>query len=153
MDQSSVSFWQNHSIRFLEMALQADRREVLSSPDGYARVGREECGDSLEIYLMVRDGTIRAASFETNGCLYVVACANTVTFLAEGKTFAEAQKIVPEDIMAYLETLPEEEAHCAELAVAGLRTAIADAREIDRSPWKKAYRDSKMSYGRPRPRT
>lgn len=153
MEQSNLSFWQNHSVNFLEMALQSDRREVLNNPDGFARVGREECGDMLEIYLMIRDGVIHTAGFETNGCLYVVACANTVTCLAQGKTVAEAMNISSEDVMVFLETLPEKEKHCADLAVAGLRAAIAEAREMERSPWKKAYRESKMSYGRPKPRT
>ena len=153
MEQGKANFWEVHSIHFLDMALQAGRRETLSSPDGYAKVGREECGDALEIFLMMRDDVIRSASFETNGCLYVVACANTITFLAEGKSVTEAMRITPEEIMAYLETLPPEEQHCADLAVEALRSAIAEAREMQRCPWKKAYRDSKMNYARPRPKT
>ena len=138
MDQASVDFWQNHSLRFLEMALRTDRREVLRNADGYAKLGRE-CGDIIEIFLVVRNGQIKSAAFETNGCLYAVVCANAAVHLVQGKTLQEAQALAPESVIDYLETLPPEENHCAEQAIQVLRLAIADARENERQPWKKFY--------------
>jgi nitrogen fixation protein NifU and related proteins len=128
MDNSSFDFWQNHSLRFLEMAFRTDKRETLERPDGYGKRSRE-CGDTLEIFLMVRDGKITSASFETNGCLYSAACANTVVYMAEGKTLEEAREIKPEHIIDYLETLPAAESHCARLAVRSLHAALADVRD------------------------
>ena len=138
MDQASIDFWQNHSLRFLEMALRNDRREVLRNADGYAKLGRE-CGDAIEIFLVVRNGRIQSATFETNGCLYAVACANAAVHLAQGLTLQEALALAPETVVNYLETLPLEENHCAEQAIQALRLAIADARENERQPWKKFY--------------
>jgi nitrogen fixation protein NifU and related proteins len=126
MSQGSMSFWERHSVRFLEMALQADRRETLVSPDGYGKHTRE-CGDTVEIFLIMRNGKIESVSFETNGCLYSAACANAVAHLAEGKNLEEAKSVTPETVVEFLETLPEDEDHCALLAVTALRHALEDA--------------------------
>lgn len=138
MNQESVDFWQQHSIKFLEMALMAGRREVLKNPDGYGKRTRD-CGDTIELFLTVRDGKIVNASFETNGCIYSVACANAVIRLVEGKSIQEAWLITPEMIADYLETLPGKEFHCAELAVQTLFLALANCQQNERNPWKKFY--------------
>ena len=138
MEQSNMDFWQQHSLNFLEMALRNDKREALANPDGYAKRARQ-CGDTVEIFLTIRDRRIVNAAFETNGCLYSVACANTVVHLAEGMSVQEAWEINPERVADYLETLPKEEFHCARLAVQTLHLALADARDVDRNPWKKFY--------------
>jgi len=138
MDQATIDFWRNHSLQFLEMALRTDTREVLRNADGYARTARE-CGDTVEIFLVVRNGRIHSASFETDGCLFAVVCANAAVHLVQGKTLQEALALSPENIVDYLQTLPPEENHCAEQAIQVLRLAIADARENERQPWKKFY--------------
>ncbi len=138
MDQATIDFWQNQSLHFLEMALRTDKRRVLRDADGFGRLSRE-CGDTVEIFLMVRNGFIRSAAFETDGCLFAVVCANTVAHLVEGKTLQEALALVPENVVDYLETLPPAEHHCAEQAIQTLRLAIADARENERQPWRKFY--------------
>jgi nitrogen fixation protein NifU and related proteins len=139
MDQASVDFWQKHSLRFLEMVFRVDKREVLRHPDGYGKSTRE-CGDSIEIFLCVRDEVIVSASFETNGCLYAVACANAAVHLAQGKKLSEALEVTAQSIVDYLETLPEAEKHCADLARRALYLALASMHETGRNPWKKFYR-------------
>jgi nitrogen fixation protein NifU and related proteins len=139
MNQSSAEFWQHHSVRFLEMVFRADRRETLSNADGCGKKTRE-CGDTMEIYLVVRNGRVQSASFECNGCLYAVACVNAAVNLVEGMSLDEAWKLSPQMVVDYLESLPPEETHCAEQAIETLRLALADARESERQPWKKLYR-------------
>ncbi len=141
MNVDSMSFWQDHSLRFLEMAFRNDRRESLSQPDGYGRQTRQ-CGDTVEIYLLLRDGIIHSASFETNGCIYSVACANAAVHLCLGKSLEEAMDVTAPAIVECLETLPEPERHCADLAAAALRQALMDARETLKRPWRRLYRSS-----------
>lgn len=113
-------------MKFLEMAYKADRRERLENPDGFGtKTG--ECGDTVAFFLTIEDGLIKAASFQINGCLNTAACANTVGELAEGRTLDEAWAITPEDVVGYLETLPAEHTHCAELAVGAFYLALADS--------------------------
>ncbi|NLI32242.1 MAG: iron-sulfur cluster assembly scaffold protein [Deltaproteobacteria bacterium] len=138
MDQSSMEFWQQHSSRFLKMVFQSDKRESLQHPDGYGKATRE-CGDTIEIFLIIRHGAIRSASFQSHGCIYSIACANALVSLVEGKTLEEALQITPDAIIDYLETLPKEESHCAILAVRALHAALMDTREVERQPWKKFY--------------
>ena len=110
MDQTTAEFWENHSVRFLEMVVNTDKRGSIDNADGYGNAGRE-CGDSLEIFLNVEDGTIRSAYFETDGCLYTVACGNAAVHLVEDKTVGEALALTTYDIVNCLETLPEAELH------------------------------------------
>ena len=131
-------FWQEHSLRYLEMAFRNDRRGIIANPDGYGkRTG--DCADTVEIYLTVRDGRIQSVSYETNGCMNTNACANTVAELAEGRNVEEAWEITAEDVISYLETLPPQHTHCAELAVGALYLALANYHELKRHPWKKLY--------------
>jgi nitrogen fixation protein NifU and related proteins len=120
-----LDFWQKHSLSFLEMALRADKRERLRPASGHG-LAQGACGDTVEIFIQVRDDCIGGASFETDGCLYTIACANTVVHLVEGKSLQYAQNLEPESIHGFLQTLPQEEFHCAELAVEALRMALAN---------------------------
>ena len=138
MEQKKFDFWQDHSLHYLEMAFRTDRREVIKQPDGYGkRTG--DCGDIVEMYLTVRNGCIRSVSFETNGCLNTNACANTVSHLAEGKTIDQAWEIMSDNVIEFLETLPEENYHCAELAVEAFYRALNNYQDLQRNSWKKPY--------------
>lgn len=138
MEKSERNFWQDHSVRFLEMALRTDRMETVASPDGMGkRTG--ECGDTVEFFVMMDGDRVRRVSFQTKGCLNTVACANTVAEMAEGRSLEEAWDIRPEEVAAFLETLPDREFHCAELAVGALYLALSDVKRRRREPWKKLY--------------
>jgi nitrogen fixation NifU-like protein len=137
-NRNNFNFWQDHSLHYLEMAFRSDRREAIDHPDGYGkRTG--QCGDTVEIFLAVRNEKIESVSFQTDGCMNTNACANTVACLAEGKKIDQAWEISPEDVIGYLGTLPPEETHCAEVAVGAFYLALANLRELERSPWKKPY--------------
>jgi len=82
------------------------------------------CGDTVETFLRIRDGTISDITFRTDGCGFTIACASYVTRTAKGRTIEEALQISPEDVDTYFEGLPEEHKHCAKLSVMTLRAAI-----------------------------
>jgi len=141
MKPEKFDFWQNHSLRYLEMALRRDRCEIIKKPDGYGkRVG--VCGDTVEIYLTVCGDRIQSVAYQTDGCMNTNACANTVAELAEGRKIDEAWDITPDDVIAYLETLPPANVHCAELAAGALYLALVNYKELKRQPWKKLYANS-----------
>jgi nitrogen fixation NifU-like protein len=87
------------------------------------------CGDTMEIYLRLDGEHIKQASFMTDGCGPTVACGSMLTQMATGVSLDEAAKIGPEDLIVALDGLPEENVHCAELAVNALREAIASGVE------------------------
>ena len=128
MNAANFNFWRDHSERYLKMAFQYDRRERIATPDGYGkRIGA--CGDTVEMFLAVRQGKIEHVSFDTNGCVNTNACGNSVAELAEGLTLEDAWEITPENVIDFLETLLPENYHCAELAVGALYLALADCKK------------------------
>ena len=127
-----------YSPRYLEMATQMDKRRIIKDPNGYGkRTG--ECGDTVEIFLIVQKNRIHSVSFITNGCINTHACANCVAFLSEGKSIAKAWEITPEKVINFLETLPEENTHCAELAMGAFYLALVNFQEFKHAPWKRLY--------------
>ena len=138
MDDNRFEFFRDHSRQFLEMALRTDRIEKMKFPDGYGkRVGN--CGDTVEIFIQVDRRKVKRVTFLVEGCLNTTACCNTVARLAEGESVDLAWEISPEDVAAYLETLPQDHKHCAELSVGALYLALLNYQENNRAPWKRMY--------------
>jgi nitrogen fixation NifU-like protein len=98
------------------------------------------CGDTMQIYLKVKDSRVANASFWTDGCGPSIASGSMVTELAKGKTVPEAQKITQQDVLDALGGLPEESLHCALLAANTLKQAIKDYLASKKEPWKRAYK-------------
>ncbi|MBB1094536.1 iron-sulfur cluster assembly scaffold protein [Rhodopseudomonas palustris] len=123
--KSTFDFWQDHSDQFLVMANLWDRRTAMENPDA---IGRKtgDCGDSITIYLAVKKGIVEHLSYELEGCINTNACANVLAVLVEGKPVEFCWNVTPADIIDYLQTLPEDHHHCAELAVGTLYLALAD---------------------------
>lgn len=138
MTREPLDFWQDHSIKYLEMAFKTNRMEPLEAPDG---IGRHtgDCGDTVELSLKLRDTTIVQIAFQVQGCINTVASANAVAELIEGRPIGDAWELTPEKVIEFLETLPRGHHHCAELAVGALYRALADARSNQREPWRKMY--------------
>lgn len=138
MIREPLDFWQDHSIKYLEMAFKTNRMEPLEAPDG---IGRHtgDCGDTVELSLKLRDTTIVQIAFQVQGCINTVASANAVAELIEGRPIGDAWELTPEKVIEFLETLPRGHHHCAELAVGALYRALADARSNQREPWRKMY--------------
>jgi nitrogen fixation NifU-like protein len=111
----------------------------IPAPDGFGRV-TGPCGDTMEIYLKVRDGKVMNASFWTDGCGPSIASGSMVTELAKGKILIEARKITQGDVLDALGGLPEDSLHCALLAANTLKEAIKDYLAFKKEPWKRAYR-------------
>lgn len=138
MNEEGSDFWQSHSLKYLEMAFRTDKQEIIEHPDGYGKK-TGDCGDTVEIFLKARDNIIETASYYINGCMNTAACANTIVLMAENKTIDQAWEITPEAVAEYLETLPKDHFHCAELAVGALYMALSNLLELRRAQWKKAY--------------
>ena len=145
MTREPFDFWQDHSIKYLEMAFKTNRMEPLEAPDG---IGRHtgDCGDTVELSLKLRDTTIVQIAFQVQGCINTVASANAVAELIEGRPIGDAWELTPEKVIEFLETLPRGHHHCAELAVGALYRALADARSKQREPWRKMYAKSASPF-------
>jgi nitrogen fixation NifU-like protein len=83
------------------------------------------CGDTMEFYLRVGPrGQIQEVTFMTDGCGPTVACGSMLSSMVKGMSLEEARSVSPQELITALNGLPQESAHCAELAVKTLRQAI-----------------------------
>lgn len=112
----------------------------MTNADGFARV-TGTCGDTMQIWLKLKDDAISQISFLTDGCGTSIASGSMVTELAKGKRLGQAQRISQKDVLEALGGLPEESEHCALLAADTLKAAIKDCLDMKREPWKRAYRE------------
>ena len=111
----------------------------IEDADGFAKV-TGSCGDTIEIWLKVKDGTITNVTFMTDGCGTSIASGSMVTEVAKGRSVNETRRISQQDVLNALGELPEESEHCALLAADALKEAIKDYLAMEeREPWKKAY--------------
>jgi nitrogen fixation NifU-like protein len=95
----------------------------LENPDGHAVI-RGGCGDSMAVYLKFENDKVETASFETDGCGSSVVCGSFAVELAHGKTPDELIEITPDMIREMAGGLPEEDNHCADLAISALQEAL-----------------------------
>jgi len=107
-------------------------RGPLATFDGHARI-TGPCGDTMEFWVLVRDGTVKKASFVTDGCGPSLAAGSLATCLAQGKRLEEATAIGQREILEALGGLPAEVEHCALLAANTLKAACEDAARRARS--------------------
>lgn len=129
---------EGYSDRFVQMASNTERYGVLEKPDGYGtRTG--DCGDKVEFYLSARGGQVRMLTFQISGCLNTFACANTVSYMVEGRSISDCWELSPEDVINFLQSLPPDHHHCAELVVGAFYLALNDYNRKLRQPWRKDY--------------
>lgn len=127
--ESGFDFRKDHSLYYLDMAFRIDKRKIIKIPDGYVKI-TGTCGDTVEIFLLVHEGCIQPISFDTDGCININACCNTLAYLAEGKTITAAWKISPNDVVEHLETFPHENVHCAELIMGSFFLALTSYNDL-----------------------
>ena len=128
-----------YSATTIEHILYPHNVESIPRPDGFAACG-SGCGESMKIWLRIRDDAISDAGFWTDGCAATIACGSMATELVLGKSVTQALAITPENIAEALVDLPQGNLHCAELAANTLRAALKDLLSVQQQPWKRLYR-------------
>ena len=130
-----------HTQIFLEMAFRTDRHKSLVHPSGVGQnIGA--CRDRIEIQLAISGGVIQEVAYRLEGCLNTNACANAVAEMVEGHTVQVAWALRPEMVAEFLQSLPADHFHCAELTVGAFYKALADYQQKGANDWKAAYRQA-----------
>jgi len=103
----------------------------IEDPDGKATEGSPACGDMVTVYITVDPDKLILTDikFESYGCASNIATGSIITELAKGKTLSEAKAITWQQASDALGGLPPIKAHCAVLAIEGLRSAIENYEE------------------------
>ena len=119
--------------------LQPQNNKEIRDADGFG-VCRSECGESMKIWIKIRNNTICDTGFWTDGCAATIACGSMTTELAHDKTLPEAMRVTAGVIADALGGLPDGNLHNAELAAETLRAALRNCLMTQNQPWKKLYR-------------
>lgn len=105
----------------------------IENPDGLGEHGSVACGDALRFTFRVRrDETdplrdvITEARYLTFGCTSAIAASEALCCILEGRelTPIEALKITNEDIVTFLDGLPEQKIHCSVMGAEALQAAV-----------------------------
>lgn len=97
----------------------------IKNADGIGDVINKTCGDSMRVYIKVKDEKISKIRIETLGCVAAISSSEALAELVEGKSLSDALKVKKEDIIKRLGgKMPAEKVHCSVLAQDGLKKAI-----------------------------
>jgi len=112
-----------YSEKVIERWLNPRNMGKIRDPNGFAKI-KGPCGDTMQIFFNVKDGTISKIKFVTDGCASSIAAGSMATELGKGRKIEEAMKISQQMILEALDGLPDESIHCALLASDTLKEAI-----------------------------
>ena len=96
----------------------------IEDADVIGEAGSLACGDSLKLYLKIKDGVVVDAKFQTFGCGSAVASSSILTEMVIGKPLEEVRKITNADIARELDGLPPEKMHCSVMGHEALEDAL-----------------------------
>jgi len=96
----------------------------LDDADVIGEAGSLTCGDSLKLYLKIKDGIVTDAKFQTFGCGSAVASSSILTEMVIGKPIEDVRKITNADIAKELDGLPPEKMHCSVMGHEALEDAL-----------------------------
>jgi NifU-like protein len=131
----------DYSDKVLKLFMDAVKGEAgthmgeLEDPDGFGEHGSIVCGDTLRFTFRVerhpteptRD-IITQARYLTFGCTSAIAASEALCSLLEeqGKTPIEALQVTNQDLIDFLDGLPEQKIHCSVMGAEALQRAVAD---------------------------
>lgn len=116
----------NYSTKTMEHFAKPRNVGIVDNFNGRGKIGEMGCGDICEITILVEDKIIKDIKFRVQGCAGAVATSSAVTELAKGKPCDDALKLTDDDVVEFLDGLPEQKKHCSLLGIRALKQAIYD---------------------------
>jgi len=111
------------SDKVLEYGNEPQNYGFMEKPDGYGKV-KGPCGDTVELFLRIRNDKIEDISYTTDGCMTSHAAVSAATVMAKGKAVRDCIRINQSAILEHLGGMPEDSEHCALLAANTFHKAL-----------------------------
>ncbi len=131
--------WSQYSEKVIEHFRNPRKVGDMENPDGVGRAGSPVCGDTMELYIKVKDGIIVDAKFKTFGCGAAIASGSMATEMMKGKTVQEVLSVTNKAVAEAIGDLPPAKVHCSVLAEDAIRSAVKDY--LDKAGKKGSSRD------------
>lgn len=113
-----------YSRKVLELFLDPPHAGVIADADGTGSAVNPACSDRVTVTIRVVDGRIAEARFRAQGCAAAIAAGAATMQLVYNRTIDAAEEVTEEEVVAYLEGLPEVKLGCSVIAPEALRRAI-----------------------------
>ena len=97
---------------------------VIRGANGKGKIVDPINREIMKIYISLEGEKIVSAEFQTFGCPPAIACCSVATRLIIGKTLSEAEKITEKQILAELESLPENKMKYLKMAVDTVKDGV-----------------------------
>jgi nitrogen fixation NifU-like protein len=88
--------------RIIEIWKNAPNRGEMKDADLVVEGANPICGDKVRIFLRIKDGKIKDASFTGEGCAISIASASLLADYAKGKTLDEVRELGKGKVMELL---------------------------------------------------
>lgn len=99
---------------------------VVENANAIGEVGSASCGDIMRITMLIKDGIVADAKFQTFGCAAAIATSSTAIEMVLGKTVEQAYNLTNKQVIEELGGLPPQKIHCSVLAEEAIKKAIDD---------------------------
>ncbi len=98
----------------------------MDNPDAVGESKNPACGDTMRLFIKVKDSIIIEAKFLTFGCSAAIASSSITTEMIKGKSIDEASSITDKMVLEALGGLPPSKIHASHLAEKAVKSAIMD---------------------------
>ncbi|MDV2684024.1 iron-sulfur cluster assembly scaffold protein [Alkalihalophilus lindianensis] len=90
---------------------------VLEKPDYVVEIGNPICGDTIHLYLDVKNKKVIDIKFQAYGCTGSIATASILSEIIKGSTLEEISAYTEEYVAEVLGELEPSQMHCIDIGV------------------------------------
>lgn len=111
-----------YSVRLTELFHARAHGGDLPAPTHFGQAGRPGGGPWVQLNLQVNSGRVDAARWRTFGCPAAIACVEALCRWSEGRSLCDVQSVSAEQVVQWVDGVPEGKEHCPALAAQAARS-------------------------------
>lgn len=116
-----------YSETVMDHFLEPRNQGAILCPSGTGISGAPGQGPFLIFQIVCRSGKVVQAGFQSHSCGITVACGSLLTETVLHRTLEECEEITAEDLVAWLDGIPQDKLHVPVSTLSALRQAVREA--------------------------